>query len=131
MKKILGAIAISIPVILSVFLVRMQSLAHQELSPPECRVKKWNIAASSFNTQNQDASIQKLKTSQLPALIQRLPVTCCQDDASCIDEFIYGQENNQPPDKKALLTAIDHSLTYLQTANAVAAYSGYQSSAVH
>jgi membrane-bound lytic murein transglycosylase A len=126
MKKILGAIAISIPVILSVFLVRMQSLVHQELSPPECRVKKWNIPASSFNTQNQDASIQKLKTSPSPVLIQRLPVTCCQDDASCMDEFIYGKENNQSPDKKALLTAIDHSLKYLQTANAVAAYQRYQ-----
>lgn len=126
MKKILAAIAISIPVILSVFLVRMQDLAHQKLSPPECRVKKWDIPTSSFNTQNQDAFIQRSKIQASPVLIQRLPVTCCQGDASCVDEFIYAKENSQLPDKKALLTAIDHSLQYLQTANAIAAYQRYQ-----
>ncbi|MBD6616104.1 murein transglycosylase [Komarekiella sp. 'clone 1'] len=122
MKKTFAAIAISIPVILAGFLVRMQSLAHQELSPPECRVEKWDIPTSFFNSQNQDASIQKSKVPPSAVLIQRLPVTCCQGDASCVDEFIYAKENNQLPDKKALLIAIDHSLQYLQTANAVAAY---------
>ncbi|MBW4687175.1 MAG: murein transglycosylase A [Komarekiella atlantica HA4396-MV6] len=125
MKKTFAAIAISIPVILAGFLVRMQSLAHQELSPPECRVKKWDIPTSSFNSQNQDTSIQKPKVPPSPVLIERLPVTCCQGDASCVDEFIYAK-NSQLPDKKALLTAIDHSLQYLQTANAIAAYQRYQ-----
>jgi membrane-bound lytic murein transglycosylase A len=128
MKKTLAAIVISIPVILSVFLVRMQSLMHRELSSPECRVKKWDIPTSSFTTQNQDVFTPKLKVS--PVLIQRLPVTCCQGDASCLDEFIYGKENSQLPDKKALLTAIDHSLQYLQTANAIAAYLRYQGTGI-
>lgn len=102
-------IAISLPVILSIFLVRMQSLAHQELSPPECRVKKWDIPVS-LTAENQKAP-----------LIQRLPVTCCQGDTSCFDEVLYGEI----PDKKALLSAITHSLQYLQTANAAAAYQNY------
>lgn len=103
-------IAISLPVVLSIFLVRMQSLAYQELSPPECRVKKWDIPVSS-TAENQKAP-----------LIQRLPVTCCQGDTSCFDEVLYGEI----PDKKALLSAIARSLQYLQTANAAAAYQNYQ-----
>ncbi|MBG1244157.1 murein transglycosylase [Nostoc sp. NZL] len=98
-------------------LVRMQSLTHQELSPPECRVKKWNIPVS-LTAENQDAFTQKQKTP----LIQRLPVTCCQDDASCLDEVLYGEI----PDKKALVSAIARSLQYLQTANAAATYQNYQ-----
>ncbi|HYX15804.1 MAG TPA: MltA domain-containing protein [Nostoc sp.] len=103
-------ITISLPVVLSIFLVRMQSLAYQELSPPECRVKKWDIPVSS-TAENQKAP-----------LIQRLPVTCCQGDTSCFDEVLYGEI----PDKKALLSAIARSLQYLQTANAAAAYQNYQ-----
>ncbi|MEH2438140.1 MAG: murein transglycosylase A [Nostoc sp.] len=102
-------IAISLPVVLSIFLVRMQSLAHQELSLPECRVKKWNIPVS--------LTVEKQKSP----LIQRLPITCCQGDTSCFDELVYGEI----PDKKALLSAIARSLQYLQTANAAAAYQNY------
>ncbi|MEH2361959.1 murein transglycosylase A [Nostoc sp.] len=125
MKKILAGlgkfnkvivIAISLPVVLSILLVRMQSLAYRELSPPECRVQKWDIPVS-LTAENQDALTQKQK---IP-LIQRLPVTCCQGDTSCLDEVLYGQI----PDKKALISAIAHSLQYLQTANAVAAYQNY------
>ncbi|WP_181984863.1 murein transglycosylase A [Nostoc sphaeroides] len=105
-NKVIG---ISLPVVLSVFLVRMQSLAHQELSPPECRVKKWDIPVS-LTAENQKAR-----------LIQRLPITCCQGDTSCFDEFIYGEIR----DKKALMSAIAHSLQYLQTGNAAAAYQNY------
>ncbi|MEH1893777.1 MAG: MltA domain-containing protein [Nostoc sp.] len=101
-------IAISLPVLLSIFLVRMESLAHRELSPPECRVKKWDIPVSF--TQKQKAP-----------LIERLPVTCCQNDRSCLDEVIYGQIS----EKKALISAIARSLQYLQTANAAAAYQNY------
>ncbi|MEH2107818.1 murein transglycosylase A [Nostoc sp.] len=101
-------IAISLPVLLSIFLVRMESLAHRELSPPECRVKKWDIPVSF--TQKQKAP-----------LIERLPLTCCQNDRSCLDEVIYGEIS----DKKALMTAIARSLQYLQTANAEAAYQNY------
>ncbi|MEH1964763.1 MAG: MltA domain-containing protein [Nostoc sp.] len=109
-------IAISLPVVLSILLVRMQSLAYRELSPPECRVQKWDIPVS-LTAENQDALTQKQKVP----LIQRLPVTCCQGDTSCLDEVLYGQI----PDKKALISAIARSLQYLQTANAVAAYQNY------
>ncbi|MEA5621777.1 murein transglycosylase A [Nostoc sp. UHCC 0251] len=109
-------IAISLPVTLLIFLVRMQSLGNQELSPPECRVKKWNIPVS-LTAENQDAFSQKQKAP----LIKRLPVTCCQDDTSCLDQVLF----RETPDKKALVTAIDRSLQYLQTANARAAYQNY------
>ncbi|MEH2008218.1 murein transglycosylase A [Nostoc sp.] len=123
MKKTLAGLgkfnkilAISLPVVLSILLVRMQSLAYRELSPPECRVQKWDIPVS-LTAENQDALTQKQKTP----LIQRVPVTCCQGDTSCLDEVLYGQI----PDKKALISAIAHSLQYLQTANAAAAYQNY------
>ncbi|MEH2176376.1 murein transglycosylase A [Nostoc sp.] len=101
-------IAISLPLLLSIFLVRMESLAYRELSPPECRVKKWDIPVSF--TQKQKAP-----------LIERQPITCCQSDTSCLDEVIYGKI----PEKKALIGAIARSLQYLQTANAAAAYQKY------
>ncbi|QMS87037.1 MltA domain-containing protein [Nostoc edaphicum CCNP1411] len=110
-------IAINLPVFLSILLVRMQSLAYWELSPPECRVKKWDIPVS-LTAENQNAFLQKQKSP----LIQRLPVTCCQGDSSCLDEVLYGEI----PEKKALLSAIARSLQYLQTANAAAAYQNYQ-----
>ncbi|WP_181852866.1 murein transglycosylase A [Nostoc sp. ATCC 53789] len=110
-------IAIGLPVVLSIFLVRIQSLAHQELSPSECRLKKWDIPVS-LTDENQNGLPQKQKAP----LIQRLPVTCCQGDTSCLDELLYGEI----PDKKALLSAIARSLQYLQTANAATAYQNYQ-----
>ncbi|MDZ8222078.1 murein transglycosylase A [Nostoc sp. ChiVER01] len=116
MKKILTGlgkfnkvITISFPVILSMFLVRMQSLTYQELISPECQIKKWDIPVS-LTAENQKSP-----------LIQRLPITCCQGDTSCLDEVLYGEI----PDKKALLSAIARSLQYLQTANAAAAYQNY------
>ncbi|MEH2446804.1 MAG: MltA domain-containing protein [Nostoc sp.] len=117
LRKFNKVICISLPVVLSILLVRMQSLAHRELSPPECRVKKWNIPVS-LTAENQNVFTQKQKA----VLIQRLPVTCCQGDTSCLDEVLYGEI----PDKKALVSAIARSLQYLQTANAVAAYQNYQ-----
>jgi membrane-bound lytic murein transglycosylase A len=96
-------IIISVLVVLSICLLRIQSLTNRELSPPECRIKKWEIPIY-------------LKPDNQNALIQRLPVTCCQNDTSCLDE---------DPEKKALLTAIARSLQYLQTPNAVAAYENY------
>ncbi|MEH2307938.1 murein transglycosylase A [Nostoc sp.] len=110
-------IAIGLPVVLSIFLVRMQSLAHQELSPLECRLKKWDIPVS-LTGENQNVLPQKQKAP----LIQRLPITCCQGDTSCLDELLYGEI----PDKKALLSAIARSLQYLETANAATAYQNYQ-----
>lgn len=117
LRKFNKVICISLPVVLSILLVRMQSLAHRELSPLECRVKKWDIPVS-LTAENQNVFTQKQKT----VLIQRLPVTCCQGDTSCLDEVLYGEI----PDKKALVSAIARSLQYLQTANAVAAYQNYK-----
>jgi membrane-bound lytic murein transglycosylase A len=118
-------ITISLPVVLSILLVRMQSLAHQELSPPECRIKKWDISIS-LTAETQNALTQKQKVP----LIQRLPITCCQDDTSCLDEALYGeipvkQFKSEDLEKKAMISAIAHSLQYLQTANATAAYQNY------
>jgi membrane-bound lytic murein transglycosylase A len=110
-------IAIGLPVVLSIFLVRMQSLAYPKLSPPECRVNKWNLPVS-LTAENQNVFPEKQKVP----LIQRLPITCCQGDTSCLDEVIYGEI----PEKKALMSAIARSLQYLQTANAAAAYQNYQ-----
>ena len=117
LEKFNKFIAISLPVVLSILLVRMQSLTYRELSPPECRLQKWNIPIS-LTAENQDAFTQKQKAP----LIQRLPVTCCQSDTSCLDEVLYGQI----AEKKALMSAIAHSLQYLQTPNAAAAYQNYQ-----
>ncbi len=118
MKRIFVIIAISLPVVLLIFLVRMPSLGNRELSSAKCQLKKWNI--SGFATKNnQVKSITKLKVS--PILIPRLPVSCCQDDPSCQDDFLY----RNAADKKALLTAIDRSLQYLQTARAENAYKNY------
>ena len=117
LRKFNKVICISLPVVLSILLVRMQSLVHRELSPLECRVKKWDIPVS-LTAENQNAFTQKQKA----VLIQRLPVTCCQGDTSCLDEVLYGEI----PDKKALVSAIARSLQYLQTVNAVAAYQNYQ-----
>ncbi|MDZ7991564.1 MAG: murein transglycosylase A [Nostoc sp. EfeVER01] len=116
LRKFNQIIAISLPVVLSIFLVRMQSLTHREVISPECQVKKWNIPVS-LTGENQDAFPQKQK---LP-LIPRLPITCCESDTSCLDEVIYGEI----PEKKALISAIARSLQYLQTANAAAAYQNY------
>ncbi|MEA5604066.1 murein transglycosylase A [Nostoc sp. UHCC 0252] len=114
--KLSKFVAISLPVVLSIFLVRMQSLADQELSPLECRVKKWDIPVS-LTGENQNALPQKQKVP----LIERLPITCCQGDTSCLDEVLYGEIS----DKKALVSAIARSLQYLRTANAAAAYQNY------
>ncbi|AFY30909.1 murein transglycosylase A [Calothrix sp. PCC 7507] len=118
MKRIFTTIAISLPVVLLILLVRMPSLGRQELSSVKCQVKKWNIPESTIS-KNQVLSIPESKKS--PILIPRLPVTCCLDDPSCLDEFLYRSAS----DKKALLTAIDRSLQYLQTARAENAYKDY------
>ncbi|MBH8561211.1 murein transglycosylase A [Nostoc sp. CENA67] len=125
MRKQLAAIGISLPVILLIFLARMQAVAHREVSLAECRVNKWDIPVS-LQTQPQNISTKNQQLPKLPIFIQRSAVTCCQDDTSCLDEVLDQEENNQLPNKKALVTAIDRSLQYLQTPNAIAAYQKYQ-----
>ncbi|MBD2196726.1 MULTISPECIES: murein transglycosylase A [Calothrix] len=106
----------SLPVIILILLVRIPSLGHLPLSAPECQLKKWHLPGLFNNKNNQ----------KTPVLIARSPVTCCVEDRSCIDEAIYQGENGKIGDKKALLTSIDRSLRYLQTARADAAYENYQ-----
>lgn len=115
MKKIFAPIAISLPVVLLILLVRMPSMGLRELSLPECQLKKWDLPKSLIK--------QQQKTS---VILPRLPVSCCQNDPSCLDEVIYKGDNNQISEKKALLAAIDRSLGYLQTSRAVIAYQRYQ-----
>ncbi|MBR8838628.1 MAG: murein transglycosylase A [Stigonema ocellatum SAG 48.90 = DSM 106950] len=108
------AITISLPVASLILLVPIQTFEYKELSPPECRVTKWELPAS-LQTSSQDVSTQKQKVLPLIPL-QKSPFPCCENDRSCLDQQIWG-ENNQLPDKKPLLKAIDRSLGYLQTAD--------------
>jgi membrane-bound lytic murein transglycosylase A len=92
-------------------IVGIQPLPNQELSPPECRLGKWNLPAL----------VNPIK-KKLPVLIPRVPVTCCQEDISCLDQAIYDEKNDEIANKKALLQSIDYSLQYLQTPRAIKAY---------
>lgn len=112
----LAILSMSLPVFLLILLGWTQSLGNVILSPVECQVKKWNIPESLLD-KNIDTSPTDTKVS--PVLIPRSPVSCCEHDTSCLDTVIY-------QDKKALLTAIDRSLQYLQSARAENAYQGYQ-----
>jgi membrane-bound lytic murein transglycosylase A len=104
-------ITISLPVFMASLIVGIQPLPNQELSPPECRSGKWNLPAL----------VNPIK-KKLPVLIPRVPVTCCQEDISCLDQAIYDEKNNEIANKKALLQSIDYSLQYLQTPRAIKAY---------
>nr|MBO3463868.1 murein transglycosylase [Aetokthonos hydrillicola CCALA 1050] len=119
MKKnnTLAAITFNFSAFPLIFLVSIQSFEHKELSPPECRMKRWELPVSLVQTQ----SPTQQKTPPLIP-IQSSPFLCCDKDRSCLDEQIWG-ENNQPADKKALLTAIDRSLSYLYKSEA--AYQQY------
>ncbi|MEI6445384.1 MAG: murein transglycosylase A [Nostocales cyanobacterium ELA583] len=102
---------ISLPVFMASLIVGIQPIPNQELSSPECRLGKWNLPALVNPT-----------PKKLPILIPRVPVTCCQEDISCLDQAIYDDKNDEIADKKALLKSIDYSLQYLQTQQAVTAY---------
>ncbi|OBQ41296.1 MAG: murein transglycosylase [Anabaena sp. MDT14b] len=104
-------ITISLPVFMASLIVGIQPLPNQELSPPECRLGKWNLPAL----------VNPIK-KKLPVLIPRVPVTCCQEDISCLDQAIYDEKNDEIANKKALLQSIDYSLQYLQTPRAIKAY---------
>ena len=97
-------ITISLPVFIASLIVGIKPLPNQELSPPECRLAKWNLPP-----------LVNSEPNKLPVLVPRVPVTCCQEDISCLDQATYD-------DKKALLKSIDYSLKYLQTEQAIMAY---------
>ncbi|MDJ0615296.1 MAG: murein transglycosylase A [Calothrix sp. MO_192.B10] len=102
------------------FFTPLQPLGYLALSRPECRVQKWYLPTSSSPQTTKDKS----KPTSPPPLvpIAKAPFTCCEVDNSCKDQQIFGEDG----DKKALLTAIDRSLQYLQTPRAVRAYQKYK-----
>lgn len=55
---------------------------------------------------------------------QNHSVSCCQSERLGLDEQIWSK-SGQLGDQQALLNSIDHSLRYLQTGDAVAAYQRY------
>ncbi|MBW4669869.1 MAG: MltA domain-containing protein [Cyanomargarita calcarea GSE-NOS-MK-12-04C] len=107
------AIAIGLPVALTIIAVPMQRLGYRPLSKQECQVKKWQLPKS---VPSQD--------KKSPVLVQRSPITCCEGDTSCLDKQLWG-EGVRGADKKALLTSIAQSLQYLQTEKASSDYQNY------
>jgi hypothetical protein len=68
------------------FFFLQQALTYRELSPPECRLTKWELPISLKTSE-----IEK-QTSLLPLLSLQKPLfPCCQDDRSCLDEQISGE----------------------------------------
>ncbi|MGH8002908.1 MAG: MltA domain-containing protein, partial [Brasilonema sp.] len=122
-SRLREAFAISLPIVPITLLVPMQPLGHLALSPLECRVSRWELPVSS-QTQRQQRTVEQ--QTMLPPLvpIQKSPFPCCEGDTSCFDNQLWG-ENNQPADKKALLTSVDRSLQYLFSRNATTAYQQY------
>ncbi|MDP5016982.1 MAG: MltA domain-containing protein [Dolichospermum sp.] len=94
----------SLPIFMASLIVGIQPVPNQELAAPECRLGKWNLP-----------TLVNSNPQKLPVLIPRVPVTCCQEDISCLDQAISN-------DKKSLLKSIDYSLKYLRTDRAIKAY---------
>jgi membrane-bound lytic murein transglycosylase A len=120
--KALAAMTISFSVAPLILLIPMQQLAYNQLSPSECRVARWKLPVSS-QTQNRDVVSQEQIPPLLP--VQSSPLPCCENDTSCLDNQLWG-ENGQSPDKKALLTAVNRSLQYLSSPNAAVVYQQYK-----
>ncbi|MDJ0797221.1 MAG: murein transglycosylase A [Calothrix sp. MO_167.B12] len=120
MKHKLSAIIFSLPVAPLIFFTPLQPLGRLALSPLECRVQKWYLPTSS----SPQTTTEKSKSTSPPSLVPvtKTPFACCEVDTSCKDQQIFGEDG----DKKALLTAIDRSLQYLQTPRAVRAYQKYK-----
>jgi membrane-bound lytic murein transglycosylase A len=120
MRKTLAVIGFSFLVVLVIFPWQIQRLENGELRQSRCGETQQNLLISSKSQPHQNSS-QKQKLLPL-VLIPRSPtITCCQPDSTCQDEQLWGQQG----DKKALLKAVDYSLRYLQTPEAVAAYQKY------
>lgn len=120
MKKIFNT-TVSLPFFLTIFFLDMPGIKNKDIISPECQLTKWNLptALKTGNSKN------------LPVLVQRLPVGCCENDASCLDGRIYGAKQEEIADKKALITSIDQSLKYLRTQRAVSAYQRYKISGIN
>ncbi|WP_238553600.1 murein transglycosylase A [Fortiea contorta] len=113
----------SLPVILLIFIASIPSLTPGKLTAAECQIKKWRLPESA---NNKPQVVTNGKQPTPAVLIPRVPVTCCLNDGSCLDEALY---QNQA-DKKALLTSLDRSLQYLKTTRAEEAYKKYPVSGI-
>lgn len=114
MKKSLAIIPLALPV--AALLITVSPLGRLLLSPLECQLKRWQLPAS--------VETSKPETPPLIAT-KKPPFPCCEGDTSCFDEQIWG-ESSQQADRKILLSSIDNSLRYLQTASAKKTYDKYQ-----
>ena len=118
MKKSLAIIPVALPVL--GLLITVSPLGRLLLSPLQCQLKRWQLPA-----------LVETSKPETPPLIatKKPPFPCCEGDTSCFDEQIWG-DNNQQADRKILLSSIDNSLRYLQTANAKKTYERYQKNKV-
>lgn len=118
MKKSLPVIIVAVPV--ATLLITVSPLGRLLLSPLECQLKRWQLPVSI-----------KTPNSETPPLIAttKPPFPCCEGDTSCLDRQIWG-ESSQQSDRKILLSSIDSSLQYLQTARAKNTYERYEKNKV-
>lgn len=116
--KILIGVTLSLPVFVLTYVLLTQPLGRLAVSPQQCQVKKWGLPESAKQVKSQPS------TSRRPVLVARPHITCCEGDASCLDNQIWG-ENEPIKDSVGLIASIDQSLKYLQTPQAQAAYQDY------
>ncbi|OKH23130.1 murein transglycosylase A [Chroogloeocystis siderophila] len=62
--------------------------------------------------------------------VQKQNTDCCQTEILGLDEQIFWGQSGQPGDKHALLTSIDHSLRYIKSPAATAAYRRYRGTGI-
>ncbi len=118
MKKSLPVIILAVPV--AALLITVSPLGRLLLSPLQCQLKRWQLPA-----------LIETSKPETPPLIatKKPPFPCCEGDTSCLDRQIWG-ESNQQSDRKILLSSIDSSLRYLQTARAKKTYERYEKNKV-
>ena len=103
---------LSLPFFFTIFLLEMPAIKDKDPVAVECRINKWDLPAE-IKTEN---------PKRTPILVSRNPVSCCEQDDSCLDHRIYGSQQEKLADKKALITSIDRSLRYLRTRRAASGY---------
>ncbi|MEA5572513.1 MltA domain-containing protein [Calothrix sp. UHCC 0171] len=113
----MGILIFGVPVFFLTYLVSLQPLGRLALSPERCHVKKWNLPQTTAK------KTQPTSTGSA-VLVLRPWVTCCENDTSCFDHQIWG-EDETIADQKALINSINQSLKYLKTPKAEADYRNY------
>jgi len=87
--------------------------------------KTIGLIALSLGVVSLTSTLTSYASAQLrPINSQKQKIACCSSELLGLDAQIWGGEG-QPGDKQALLASIDHSLRYLQTGDATAAYRRY------